>query len=75
MRPEAAVCQILEFDALLRPDLLDGADGGTSRLSLALFQFVDRSLSEADAEAEFALAPAEHRAPSESWRPRPAARA
>ena len=58
---EATVRQILEFDALLVPDVLDGPHGRPPRLGIALLEFMDGALGQSNTKAEFALAPAEDR--------------
>ena len=59
---ETAVRQILEFDALLAPDVVDGPHGRPPRLGIALLEFMDGALGQSDAKAELALAPSEDRA-------------
>ena len=46
---EAAVGQILEFNALLAPELLNRADGGPPRFGVALLQLMDGTLGKTDA--------------------------
>jgi hypothetical protein len=57
---ETAVAEIIEFDALLAPDIFHCAHRRAARLRVALFELMDCPLGQANANGEFALAPAEH---------------
>src|SRR5690242_1270316 len=57
---ERAAVEVLKFDSLVLPYLLDRAHRRAARFGLALLELMDGALGETHAEAELALAPAEH---------------
>ena len=59
---EATVREIFKFNVMFAPDFLERANRRAPRLGFALLKLVDRPLSHSDAEPEFTLAPAQHRA-------------